>query len=93
MVAAAVGTTAASLVMAAPASAEGCEVNLLGAQYCDGPIRPDGTWKRCWATGQQIYPSGPTFGVVPAMGNCYTVNPAVPWPLTPIGQPHYYVQQ
>lgn len=81
-------------VMMAPAAQAGCMVNFLGAQYCDAPPNPDGTWQRCWQTGQQLYPTGgyPGFGVVPAMGNCYQVNPAVPWPATPIGQPQHYIQ-
>lgn len=83
-----------SVVLAGPASA-GCMVNMLGAQYCDAPPNPDGTWQRCWSTGQQLYPTYnqyPGFGVVPAMGNCYQVDPAVPWPVVPIGQPQHYIQ-
>lgn len=85
---------AGSLAVAAPASA-GCMVNMLGAQYCDAPPNPDGTWQRCWQTGQQLYPTYnqyPGFGVVPAMGNCYQVDPKVPWPVVPIGQPQHYIQ-
>ncbi|MDX1873679.1 hypothetical protein SBI67_16290 [Mycolicibacterium sp. 120266] len=87
----------ASVPLASTASA-GCMVNMLGAQYCDAPPRPDGTWQRCWATGQQFYPTFGAggyqngFGSVPAMGNCYDVNPAEPWPVVPIGQPQYYIQ-
>lgn len=83
---------AAGAGAAAPAHA-GCMVNMLGAQYCDSPVKADGTWQRCWATGQQLYPTGgyPGFGVVPAMGNCYTLNPAEPWPVVPVGQPQYYI--
>lgn len=90
----AVAFGATGVGFAAPASA-GCMVNMLGAQYCDAPPKPDGTWQRCWSTQQQIYPNygaGPGFGVVPAMGNCYTVNPAEPWPVVPIGQPQYYIE-
>ncbi len=73
-------------------------VNMLGAQYCDAPAQPDGTWQRCWSTQQQFYPTfggggyQTGFGSVPAMGNCYQVDPKVPWPVTPIGQPQYYIQ-
>ena len=86
---------AAGGLTAAPPASAGCMVNMMGAQYCDAPVKPDGTWQRCWATGQQIYPvynGNPGFGVVPAMGNCYTVNPAEPWPVVPIGQPQYYIE-
>lgn len=82
------------LTTAAPASA-GCMTNFLGAQYCDAPPNPDGTWQRCWSTQQQLYPTyggAPGFGVVPAMGNCYQVDPNVPWPVVPIGQPQFYIQ-
>ncbi len=41
-------------VAAAPASA-GCETNALGAQYCDGPPRPDGTWDRCVSVAPSPY--------------------------------------
>jgi Flp pilus assembly protein TadG len=94
---AAAGVAASSIVLA-PAAAAGCMVNLLGAQYCDAAPNPDGTWQRCWQTGQQFYPTfggggyQTGFGSVPAMGNCYQVDPKVPWPVTPIGQPQYYIQ-
>lgn len=86
--------TAGLLIAAGPAAAEGCEVNMLGAQYCDGPIQADGTWKRCWTVQASYYPTfggAPGFGVSPAAGNCYQVDPAVPWPVVPIGQPQYYI--
>lgn len=91
---AAAALPALGLSTAPPASA-GCMVNMLGAQYCDAPIQPDGTWQRCWSTGQQVYPvygGSPGFGVVPAMGNCYQVDPKVPWPVVPIGQPQYRIE-
>ena len=79
-------------VTAAPASA-GCETNMLGVQYCDGPIRPDGTWDRCWHSDAfaNYGPLGQVQYVVPAMGKCFPVDPSQPWPPTPIGQPQYHV--
>jgi hypothetical protein len=77
---------AASVVLAAPASA-GCEGQAF-AQYCDGPIRPDGTWDRCFVA----YGSTNAFGAVtvPAVGRCYPIDPNA-WPMLPLGQPQYHV--
>ncbi|SHT28235.1 Uncharacterised protein [Mycobacteroides abscessus subsp. abscessus] len=76
--------------LAAPASA-GCETQPF-AQYCDGPIKADGTWDRCFSSA-----SGPIFGQygqvsgwVPSTGRCYPIDPNE-FPPTPIGQPQYHI--
>ena len=80
------------LMFAAPASA-GCEANMLGVQYCDGPIRPDGTWDRCWHSDAfaTYGPLGQVQTITPAMGKCFPVDPSQPWPPIPIAQPQYHV--
>jgi hypothetical protein len=81
---------ATGIGFAAPASA-GCEAQVF-AQYGDGPIRPDGTWDRCFQSAPQT-----TFGqfvqatgYVPSVGRCYPVDPNV-FPPTPLGQPLYHI--
>jgi len=78
---------AAGVSFAAPASA-GCETQPF-ARYCDGPIRPDGTFDRCQTTCGNVN----AFGVytVPPTYRCYPVDPAQPWPMFPLGQPQYYI--
>lgn len=82
-----IGLLAGSLIAAAPAAA-GCETQAF-AQYCDGPIRPDGTWDRCMAAFGQGYPGH--IGYVPTVSRCYPVDPAN-FPPIPLGQPldHIY---
>lgn len=83
----AVGALGASVILAAPASA-GCETQPF-AQYCDGPVRPDGTWDRC----QVAFGTTNAFGavIVPSTSRCYPINPAEPWPMFPLGQPQYHI--
>ncbi|ORA38134.1 CDGP domain-containing protein [Mycobacterium aquaticum] len=84
------GLAAAGLALAAPSSA-GCETQPF-AQYCDGPIRPDGTWDRCFSTQPQAINGqyGQITGWVPSVGRCYPVDPNA-WPPTPLGQPQYHI--
>ncbi|UVT31474.1 hypothetical protein SEA_SEJANUS_41 [Mycobacterium phage Sejanus] len=86
----AVGALGASVILAAPASA-GCETQPF-AQYCDGPVRPDGTWDRCFTTQPQLINGqyGQVTGLVPSVGRCYPVDPNN-FPPTPIGQPQYHI--
>lgn len=81
---------ASSIGSAAPASA-GCEAGAF-AQYCDGPVRPDGTWDRCFQTQPQPFYGqyGQISGWVPSVGRCYPVDPAA-FPPTPFGQPQYHI--
>ncbi len=81
---------AAGIGWAAPASA-GCETQPF-ARYCDGPIRADGTWDRCFEAAQQ-----PIFGqygqvtaISPSVGRCYPVDPKA-FPQFPLGQPLYHI--
>lgn len=78
----------AGLIAAAPASA-GCETNVLGALYCDSPIRPDGTWDRCYT----VAPTTNVLGgvIAPGAQKCYPVNPADGWPVVPMGQPQHHI--
>jgi hypothetical protein len=69
-----------SVGLAAPASA-GCQTQAF-AQYCDGPVPPDGTWDRC----QWTFQAG-----VPSTYRCYPIDPAQPWPMFPLGQPQYHI--
>ncbi|WP_078345269.1 CDGP domain-containing protein [Mycobacteroides chelonae] len=65
----------------------GCETQVF-ATYCDGPIRPDGSWKRCLlASGQ----SGGPGVYVPPVRNCFMVPAADQIPPTPLGQPGYHI--
>jgi hypothetical protein len=60
----------------------GCETQVF-ANYCDGPIRPDGSWKRClFAHGQ--------YGVPPVQ-NCFIVPGGDQIPPTPLGQPDHHI--
>lgn len=72
---------AASVGVAAPASA-GCEPRPL-VSYCDKPVRPDGSWRRCFYNGPITDGKG-GFGFAGG-GNCYDV-PGVgldPYPWAP----------
>lgn len=61
----------------------GCGTQVF-ANYCDGPIRPDGSWKRCmFAHGQ---------GNVPPVQNCFIVAGAEQIPPTPLGQPNHHIE-
>ncbi|SIJ61703.1 Uncharacterised protein [Mycobacteroides abscessus subsp. bolletii] len=81
-------------VVAAPAASAvpgdpmpGCETQVF-ATYCDGPIRPDGSWKRClFASGQ----SGGPGVYVPPVQNCFMVPAADQIPPTPLGQPGHHI--
>lgn len=88
----AVVTITASVAMAfvAPASA-GCEAGPF-AQYCDGPIKTDGTWDRCFTSAPQSFSGqyGQVAGFIPSTGRCYPVDPNA-FPPTPIGQPQYHI--
>ncbi|WP_081346567.1 CDGP domain-containing protein [Mycobacteroides chelonae] len=65
----------------------GCETQVF-ATYCDGPIRPDGSWKRCLlASGQ----SGGPGVYVPPVRNCFVVPAADQIAPTPLGQPGYHI--
>lgn len=96
--AAVIGTIFANVVVmamiAAPAAVAvpgdpmaGCETQVF-ATYCDGPVRPDGSWKRClFANGQY---GGP--GVyVPPVQNCFIVPAADQVPPVPLGQPNHHI--
>lgn len=77
---------AAGIWFAARASA-GCESQAF-AQYCDGPVRPDGTWDRCMVA----YGTTNVFGatVIPDVSRCYPIDPTA-FPLTPLGQPPQHI--
>lgn len=82
--------TSIGIGFAAPASA-GCETQLF-AQYCDGPVKADGTWDRCFTSAPQATfgQYGQVSGWVPSTGRCYPVDPNA-FPPTPIGQPQYHI--
>lgn len=79
-----------AVVLAAPASA-GCEYQVF-AQYCDDPIQPDGTWRRCFTSSPQSFSGqyGQVAGFIPPTGRCYPVDPNA-FPPTPLGQPPYHI--
>ncbi|WP_443677838.1 CDGP domain-containing protein [Mycobacterium parmense] len=53
-----------------------CESAFNGTMWCDGPIRPDGTWARCFA--------------VSGTQRCFMYDPANP-PTLPLGQPNHHI--
>jgi hypothetical protein len=57
----------------------GC-ITQVGSVLCDGPIRPDGTFQRCWEN----------YGISYSL-NCEIVDPGQPWPLIPFGAPQYHI--
>ncbi len=79
LVAAMAGT---GIGFAAPAYA-GCETQPF-ARYCDGPVRPDGTWDRCQVAFGQTSP------YIPTTQRCNPVDPTA-WPMFPLGQPQYHI--
>ena len=82
--------TGFAVATAAPASA-GCDYQTF-AQYCDGPLRADGTFERCQQTyPQPMYTGVYWSGMVPGVFRCYPINPAEPWPMLPLGQPHRHL--
>ncbi|CPV56993.1 CDGP domain-containing protein [Mycobacteroides abscessus] len=89
-VSAAVIPASIGIGFAAPASA-GCEAGPF-AQYCDGPIKADGTWDRCFTSAPQATfgQYGQVSGWVPSTGRCYPVDPNE-FPPTPLGQPQYHI--
>lgn len=74
----------AGIVTAAPASA-GCE-NMGQYQYCDLPLRPDGTFDRCRIINGQGVGGLPNFRAGEL--RCYPINPSqfYPW-----GEPRYHI--
>jgi hypothetical protein len=78
---------ALALLAAAPASA-GCETQAF-AQYCDGPVKQDGTWDRCMVAFGTVNAFGQT--VVPSTSRCFPIDPNA-FPTFPLGQPlsHIY---
>jgi hypothetical protein len=71
---------AGGLIASAPAASAGCQYGGLVVSKCDGPIQPDGTWRRC-AT---IYSSSHSYNDV----NCQTLGPDQhPWGLAFVDPP------
>lgn len=81
---------ATGIGLAAPAFA-GCETQP-SAYYCDGPIRQDGTWDRCFASAPQATYGqfGQVTSMVPSTSRCYPVDPKA-FPPLPLGQPQYHI--
>ncbi|MBS9534258.1 hypothetical protein KIH27_11735 [Mycobacterium sp. M1] len=87
--------TATALTPTAPAGADPgipgdpdtrCESDAFGTtQWCDEPIRPDGTWRRCWHTSSVPFfnGSGGIGGYIPETGRCVTLDAGN----IPFGQP------
>ena len=69
----------------------GC-VTQMGSVLCDGPIRPNGTFQRCWSNPGSFV-GGPYPVYNPPMRNCEIVDTNQPWPLIPIGAPQYHIDQ
>lgn len=65
----------------------GCETQVF-ATYCDGPIREDGSWKRCLTAAPQYTPIG---GYIPPVQNCFIVPAADQIPALPLGQPNHHI--
>lgn len=63
-----------------------CQSDAFGTtQWCDEPIRPDGTWRRCWRTSSFSFSNGQggIGGYVPETGKCVTIDADS----IPFGQP------
>lgn len=94
VVCAGAGALALGLMTAAPAAAvpgdpmPGCETQVF-ATYCDGPIREDGSWKRCL-----FVPAQPTYGggFAPPVQNCFIVPGVDQIPPLPLGQPPHHIE-
>lgn len=87
MVGAIVGLPAASAdpgVAGDPATR--CQSDAFGTtQWCDEPIQPDGSWRRCWQTSSMPFFNGQggMGGYIPATGRCVTIDAGT----IPFGQP------
>ncbi len=60
-------------ILSAPAGADNgmyCEPRPL-VTYCDGPVREDGSWRRCFYNQPLVNGNGGLFS--PGGGNCYDV--------------------
>lgn len=79
IVAAIVGTPPAGAVPGDPL--DGC-ITSFGQQLCDGPIREDGSWKRC------LFSPGP---FAQPVVNCFIVPGVNQIPPFPLGQPQYHI--
>ncbi|MFC3776719.1 CDGP domain-containing protein [Mycolicibacterium holsaticum] len=64
------------VTLAAPAGADNdmyCEPRPL-VSYCDGPVRENGSWRRCFYNQPlPSYNNGSITGYWPGSGNCYDV--------------------
>lgn len=56
--------TAAGLITSAPPATAGCVFGGPVISKCDGPIQPDGTWRRCTEVYDYV-PSGLSSHLVP----------------------------
>lgn len=88
LAAAAIG--AAGIASAPPASA-GCLAIDPENTYCDDPVAPDGTWRRCHQRSLIVYQGGWVWKRMPPTNSCYRVDPSQPWAPTPAGQPQFHV--
>jgi hypothetical protein len=79
---------AAAGVLNAPATradtVDGCEYEAF-TSYCDGPMRPDGTWERCRRTSAVIREV-----LVPSEPTCFIIDPAKPATMPP-GEPPFHI--
>jgi hypothetical protein len=67
----------------------GCETNGLGGAYCDGPIRPDGTFQRCiYTSGSYIGGRWPSY--LPPTTNCMIIDNNN-WPAFPPWVPNHHI--
>lgn len=63
-----------------------CQSDAFGTtQWCDEPIREDGTWRRCWRTSSMPFFNGQggIGGYIPETGRCVTIDEGT----IPFGQP------
>lgn len=63
-----------------------CQSDAVGTtQWCDEPIQPDGTWRRCWRTSSMPFFNGQggIGGYIPETGKCVTID----GDSIPFGQP------
>lgn len=67
----------------------GCQT-LPGGKFCDGPIRPDGSWKRCAYNPGLLVP-GRYGSYMPPTTHCFMVPGLGQVPALPLGQPPHHI--
>lgn len=70
-----------------PGMQTNCESGFNGTVWCDGPVKPDGRWARCFSVAPSWTPQG---AYVAGAQRCFAYDPANP-PGLPLGQPNHHI--